>query len=507
MLMPSASPRSDCQGRIHHAHPLTRSPARPLTLATLAMIAAPAFAQRDLPPEARELPAFVPGSMWVKLDTDQPQVHETTMRVVRALAGVEQTKTYWLVPGLHLVRVPVGDERAFVSLLRDLEGVEWTSLEGVGSVTQAPPTCVQPSSNCEDANCADQYWVRKVNLHRAWKLLEGKELPEVVVAVMDSGVNYAHPDLAANMWQNPGEVAGIAGIDDDSNGVVDDVYGAAFVVPSPFEICNSNCGAYQFCPTCPNVGEPPQICTWCDQAGNPAEPPFYNGGEIQCLTSTPPSGDGGHGTACASIIASTANSIGVRGFGCNLRIMGIRLWHWCNDRGFAESSFVEGLQYAVYNGAGVISNSTYLPSIGGSGQAMEAAIIEVGAHDIVFVTSAGNLGKNVDDLNETGVYPPQRVNASHVINVGGTTASDSIASFSNYGSNIIDLMAPAVGIRTYTNNAESSGGFLDGTSFSTPMVAGAAAMYRARNPGASASDVRNAVNATVRVVPSLQSKC
>jgi subtilisin family serine protease len=283
------------------------------------MIAAPAFAQRDLPPEARELPAFVPGSMWVKLDTDQPQVHETTMRVVRALAGVEQTKTYWLVPGLHLVRVPVGDERAFVSLLRDLEGVEWTSLEGVGSVTQAPPTCVQPSSNCEDANCADQYWVRKVNLHRTWKLLEGKELPEVVVAVMDSGVNYAHPDLAANMWQNPGEVAGIAGIDDDSNGVVDDVYGAAFVVPSPFEICNGNCGAYQFCPTCPNVGEPPQICTWCDQAGNPAEPPFYNGGEIQCLTSTPPSGDGGHGTACASIIASTANSIGVRGFGCNLR--------------------------------------------------------------------------------------------------------------------------------------------------------------------------------------------
>jgi hypothetical protein len=105
------------------------------------MVSLPAFGQRDGGPGGvpgqRELPTFAPGSIWVRLDQTRPDVHAATMQVVRALAGTDTTETYWLVPGLHLVRVPMGSERALVTLTRELEGVEWTSVEGVG--VNVPP--------------------------------------------------------------------------------------------------------------------------------------------------------------------------------------------------------------------------------------------------------------------------------------------------------------------------------------------------------------------------------
>lgn len=283
--------------------------------ALITVVTAPAVAQRgDRPPE-QVRSAFVPGSIWVKLDPARPQLHDGTMRIVRTLANVETTKTYWLVPGLHLVRVPVGHEQGLVEFVRHIEGVEWTDLEAWGTTTQQSggPTCTQPST-CSSNDCPD-YWIDAINLREVWKRFESQSLPLVTVAVIDSGVNHAHPDLAANMWVNSAEFVGTTGVDDDANGVVDDVHGAAFIAPpytnDPCAI--APCSGNDFCPDCPPVGNPPQICTWCDKPGDPAEPPTGNNSFLPCYSTQSSTADGFHGTACASIIGAYPNTQSIRG--------------------------------------------------------------------------------------------------------------------------------------------------------------------------------------------------
>jgi subtilisin family serine protease len=467
------------------------------------MIVAPAFAQRDIQPVARELPEFVPGSMWVKLDARQPQSHDATMGVVRALAGVKQTKTFWLVPGLHLVRVPVGDERAFVSLLSNLEGVEWTSVESFGTTTQTG-SCRQASQRCDDANCTDQYWVNNVNLDLAWARIENTQLPDVVVAVIDTGVNYNHPELIDNMWVNPDEVPA-NGLDDDSNGIIDDVHGAAFVsLPLYIDPCNVGTCAWEaaICGSCqPNVNDPQDATQGETQAGQ------------QFCDDDSATLGGLHGTACAAIMASAANNNDIRGVACNIKIMALRVYPRCFDLdyNFTESSWVEAIQYSAAEGASVISNSLQLATGAGSGLALQNAIKNLAYSDVVFVTSAGNRSANVDDPldpNAAFVYTPQRYVRDHVIHVGASNASDARASFSNWGPTTVDVFAPGVDIRVYDDTALEGGtGFINGTSFSTPIVAGAVALYRSLNPSVGAADVVLRVKSTARPVAALNGLC
>ncbi len=382
---------------------LIRSPAHPLILAALAMIAAPAFAQRDIDPVARELPEFVSGSMWVKLDADRPQAHDATMSVVRALAGVEQTKTFWLVPGLHLVRVPLGDERAFVSLLRDLEGVEWTSVNGVGTVTNSN-TCVQQGAQSQDQHIADQYWIDNVRLKDAWDNFAGVQLPDITIAVIDSGVNYNHPELLDNMWVNPLEIPANS-IDEDNNGIEDDIHGAAFVslpyVIDPCDFSNSSCGWNS------------TICNSCQPDKNDPQDATQNFSQVQTQSCVDWSaqGAGSHGTACAAIIAASANSSSIRGIACNLKIMALRVTPRCFTVNYTwkESDYIDALEYAVSNGASVISNSLQL--LNAPGFALADAIKNLAGSDVVFVTSAGNADADVDDPshpNASDVHPPQQ---------------------------------------------------------------------------------------------------
>lgn len=222
--------------------------------------------------------------------------------------------------------------------------------------------------------------------------------PQVVVAVCDDGVDINHPDLAANIYVNPNEIPG-NGIDDDSNGFIDDVRGWDFVQ-------NDN-----------NV--------------------------------VPPSGSS-HGTHVAGTVSAVRNNgIGVAGFGNHVKIMPIR--HY-NGQSSWMSALINGIDYAWANGASVISVSY---NIDGYTTLLVEAIQRAGAADVAYVNSAGNNSQNNP--------PRQNIRdvAPNSIFVASTTRTDARSSFSNYGTKV-EIGAPGSDIystlpnNSYGNNSGTS---------------------------------------------------
>jgi len=291
----------------------------------------------------------------------------------------------------------------------------------------------------------------------AWDATSGNNA--TVVAVIDTGIDYNHPDLAGNMWRNPGEIPG-NGIDDDHNGYVDDVYGT--------NVVNS---------------------------------------------SAPPLDDFGHGTHCAGIIgAGGNNSIGVSGVNWNVSIMTLKFLD--NQGNGYDSGAIECIDYAlmmkVLHGVNVriLSNSW-----GGAGydQALYDAIQAAGTNNMLFIASAGNNGQN-NDLMPT--YPTS-YDLDNVIAVAATDYHDDLAWFSNWGPTNVDVGAPGVDILstmpTYHVTLNDYGysmnyGYLDGTSMACPHVAGLAALILALHPTYSRIQVRTRILSTVDTLPSLTGK-
>ena len=226
----------------------------------------------------------------------------------------------------------------------------------------------------------------------AWNTTVGSR--DIIVAVIDTGIDYNHPDLAANMWVNAGEVPG-NGVDDDGNGFVDDVHG--------YDFAN-------------NDGDP-----WDDHY---------------------------HGTHCAGTIGAVGdNGIGVSGVSWRVRLMAVK------NMGLAGglvSDSVRALDYAVQMGAHVTSNS-----YGGYGfsQAMYDAIGRAKDAGQLFVAAASN-DSNDNDINPA--YPAS-YDHENIISVAATDHNDQFASFSNYGATTVDLSAPGVNIlSTFPNNTYSA---------------------------------------------------
>lgn len=206
--------------------------------------------------------------------------------------------------------------------------------------------------------------------------------PNVTVAVCDDGCQWNHVDLAGNIWANPGEIPG-NGIDDDSNGFIDDIRGWDF----------------------------------SDGDNNPY-----------------PAASDSHGTHTSGTVAAvTNNGIGIAGVAQNVRLMPIRIYGGANPW---MSALATGIDYAWQNGAKVISVSY---NIDGYTQALLEAIQRAGQHDVVYVNSAGNNGQQnpprgaIRDLTNNAVF------------VAATDRNDNLASFSNYGAKI-DVAAPGVSI-------------------------------------------------------------
>ncbi len=277
----------------------------------------------------------------------------------------------------------------------------------------------------------------------------------VFVGIVDEGIDLSHPDLQANIWTNPFEVAG-NGFDDDGNGYIDDIHGWDF-----FNNDNS----------------------------------IYDVGGDQ------------HGTHVAGTIGGAGgNATGVAGVNWNVGMISAK---FLGPNGGYLSDAVRALDYLTdlktRHGLNIVAANN---SWGGGGfsQSLLDAITRAAKANILFVAAAGNGGPDgVGDNNDAVASYPSNYNTTagagydSVIAVAAINSSGGKASFSNYGAATVDLGAPGVSVvSTLPGNTYGS---YSGTSMATPHVTGAAALYAAAHPGASAQTIRNALLDSARATP------
>ncbi|MDB9541356.1 S8 family serine peptidase, partial [Anabaenopsis arnoldii] len=270
-----------------------------------------------------------------------------------------------------------------------------------------------------------------IDAPEAWDIQTGN--PDLVIGVIDTGVDYTHPDLVGNIWTNTGEIAG-NGIDDDGNGYIDDIRGWDFAY-------NDN---------------------------NPMD--------VQ-----------GHGTHVSGTIAGKGNNaVGVTGVAWNAKIMPLK---FLDDTGSGwTSDAILAVDYATAQGVKLTNNSW---GGGGYSQALYDAIAAAGDAGSLFIAAAGNESNN----NDSSPSYPASYNLDNIISVASTTHTDGLSWFSNYGLTTVDLGAPGSDIySTVPGNGYAS---YSGTSMASPHVAGAAALLWSENPTWTAEQVKDVLLQTV----------
>lgn len=274
-----------------------------------------------------------------------------------------------------------------------------------------------------------------LNLARAWDITTGRS--DVVVGVIDTGIDYNHPDLAANVWVNANEIAG-NGIDDDGNGYVDDVHGI-----------NSATGS----------GEPMDTF--------------------------------GHGTHVSGTIAAHGNNgIGVVGVGWNTKVIACSLFDAETLDAFVSAA-VKCLDYLyalkVDRGLDIVATNNSWGWVGESSQALRDAIARQNDAGILFVAAAGNNGM------DNGTLPnyPANYTLPNVISVAATDKTDHKAGFSNYGRATVHIAAPGVDI----NSTAPMDSYLtaSGTSMAAPHVVGVLALLKAQDMSRNWVQLKNLV--------------
>ncbi|MCC6327154.1 MAG: S8 family serine peptidase [Acidobacteria bacterium] len=297
-----------------------------------------------------------------------------------------------------------------------------------------------------DPSYGSLWGMAKISAPQAWDVSTGSS--SVVVADIDTGIKYDHPDLAANVWTNAGEING-NGIDDDNNGFVDDFYG------------------YDF---------------------------FFNDSN--------PLDENGHGTHTAGTIGAAGNNgVGVAGVNWNVKIMAIKIYD--NDGlGTTSAMLINAYNYVLMmknRGVNIrVTNNSYggCDEACGYDQATKDAIDALGRAGVLQVFAAGNDGLNID----TSPQYPAAYNSPWIISVANSTSSDVRNGSSNFGVVNVDLAAPGTSILS-TINGGSGYGTLSGTSMATPHVAGAAALLAGYDPNLSTASLKATLLNTVDQLP------
>ena len=296
---------------------------------------------------------------------------------------------------------------------------------------------------------SDPSWYRlwgmaKINAPAAWDTSTGSG--DVVVAVIDSGIDYNHPDLKGNLWVNVAELNGKAGVDDDGNGVRDDLYGYNAVTGS----------------------------------GDPFD-------------------SEGHGTHVAGTIGAVGNNgVGATGVNWNVRIMACKFLS--DEESGTTADAIDCLHYVAEmkrRGVNIVATNN---SWGGADYSRALYDAINAQRDILFIAAAGNDGTN----NDTTPSYPANYDLPNVVAVAATTSSDSRASFSQYGRRSVHVGAPGSSIySTWPGNGYST---LSGTSMATPHVTGLAALIKAARPTTDWRGIRNLLLAGGMPVFSLADK-
>ncbi len=315
--------------------------------------------------------------------------------------------------------------------------------------------CVEPvlaTVTPDDPFYGNQWYLQKIKADSAWEKISAS--PDIVIAVIDSGINISHPDLKNNIWTNKKEVA-TNGKDDDHNGFIDDIHGWDFVnnVPDPS----------------------PKFATGWTEAGV------------------------SHGTMVTGIIAAEGNNNeGVAGVTWQAKIMALKA---LDDKGAGKvSDVIRAIDYAISNGADIINLS--FVSFNYS-EALQEAIKR--AHDagIIIVAAAGNdqVSGEGYDIDKTPIYPAcydGDQGENMVIGVAATDALDQKARFSSYGFHCVDLTAPGISFfNAATPGSDPANpnkyydGYWSGTSMAAPLVTATLALIAQANPELSQREIVN----------------
>jgi uncharacterized repeat protein (TIGR01451 family) len=367
-----------------------------------------------------------------------------------AIGNADIKRHFKLVPGLSHIKLPPG-----LSVEDALK-----KLSKKRGIIYAQPNYIYKNKLCStfptppnDPNFGDQWGLHNtgqrggtpdadIDAPEAWDIRTNAD--NIIVAVLDTGIDYTHLDLKTNVWKNTGEIPS-NGIDDDHNGYIDDVYGYNFY----------------------------------NDTNNPRDDHSYS-----------------HGTHCAGIIGAIGNnntgSKGVTGVCWNVKMMAVKIADWQGNH--YTSSEVEGIEYAVTMGAKVSNNSW---GCNGEDQAVKNTIDYAEKAGLLFVAAAGN------DYG-TIVYYPAAFELDNIISVLATDANDNKCDFSNFG-DWVDLGAPGKHIlscgrlNTYI--------YANGTSDAAPFVSGAAALLWSVNPSLKYREIKDVLLQTVDQKSSLAGLC
>jgi subtilisin family serine protease len=378
---------------------------------------------------------FDPGSVLVRFRAG-PRMLDATAAQATALVGGEIVQRWTIVPGLMQITVTNMSVEEAIRLLSAMPEVEYAEPDYYVHTSVTPN---DPSYNqlwgMNQTNDAD------IDAPQGWDIFTGN--PNFAVAVIDTGIQRTHPDLAANTWVNPGEIAG-NGIDDDRNGYIDDMHGWDFV----------------------------------NNDNNPTD-------------------DNGHGTHCAGTIGGVGNNgIGVVGVVWNTKLVACKFLGASGSGSI--SAALSSLQYCIGKGIKVSNNSW---GGGGFSQSFANALTTSAGMGHLFIAAAGNNGSNNDT---TPSYPASYTN-DNVIAVAATASNDSLASFSQFGLTSVDIGAP--GVNTYSTYPTNSYASLSGTSMATPHVAGVVTAVYGQNPSWTYQQVRSRILSTTRPVAALNGRC
>ena len=378
---------------------------------------------------------------------------ETEQLVLQSLQFKTPLRVFKTV-GAKVLQIPKGENQiellAHLGALKELEGVEYASPDYKIRIAKIP----------NDSDYSKQWQYHNIGTNQplglppgledadidapeAWEVSTGSR--SVIVGIIDTGIDYTHPDLLANLWRNPGETGTDSsgndkssnGIDDDGNGFIDDFRGWDFV-------------------------------------GNDNDPFDENG----------------HGTHVAGTIGATGNNgVGVAGVNWQVSLVALQIF---DSSGAGElSAAMAALDYATRMRFPITNNS-----YGGSEyvSAFEELLRENRDAGGLFIAAAGNNAAN----NDTSSFYPANFQVENVISVAATNHKDELASFSNYGRSSVHLAAPGDPIfSTY-----GYGGYYyeSGTSMAAPHVAGAAALIKAVWPNLTYSEVKNKILESVDVI-------